>query len=95
MRRKNGIFFQYHYLNFHFLVSMLLARLVAGISDAIIGLGALRVKGLLLEVSTFAFALAASQYIYRRPVLSGGYNQSVPFPRGSLGPIVLASQRAY
>ena len=69
--------------------------MVAGISAAVIGLGALRVKGLLLAVSTFAFALAASQYIYRRPVLSGGYNQSVPFRRGNFGPIELASQRSY
>ncbi len=74
---------------------MLLASVVAGISAAVIGLGALRVKGLLLAVSTFAFALAASQYIYRRPVLSGGYNQSVPFRRGNFGPIELASQRSY
>ena len=87
--------FSVSFPKFPFLISMLLASLVAGISAAIIGLGALRVKGLLLAVSTFAFALAASQYIYRRPVLSGGYNQSVPFRRGSLGPIELASQRSY
>ncbi len=72
---------------FPFLISMLLASVVAGISAAVIGLGALRVKGLLLAVSTFAFALG--------PVLSGGYNQSVPFRRGNFGPIELASQRSY
>ena len=58
-------------------------------------MGALRIKGLLLAVSTFAFAMAASQYIYRRPVLTGGNSQSVPFRRGSLGPIDLSSQRSY
>ena len=78
-----------------YLVSMLLATLAAATAATLIGLGALRIKGLLLAVSTFAFAMAASQYIYRRPVLTGGNSQSVPFRRGSLGPIDLSSQRSY
>ena len=78
-----------------FLVSMLLGALVAAASATAIGVGALRVKGLLLAVTTFAFALAAQQYIYRRPVLSGGNSQSVPFRRGSLGPLSLSDQRTY
>jgi len=77
-----------------YLVSMLLAGAVAAVTAAVIGLGALRVKGLLLAVSTFAFALAAQQYVYRRPVLSDG-KRSVPYRRGSLGPIDLTSQRSY
>ena len=78
-----------------YLVSMALAALVAAASAAFIGLGALRVKGLLLAVTTFAFAMAAQQYIYRLPVLSGGKNRSVPFRRGSLGPFDLTTQRSY
>ena len=92
---ENWHFFSVSIPRTPYLISMLLASLVAGISAVIIGLGALRVKGLLLAVSTFAFALAASQYIYRRPVLSGNYNQSVPFRRGSLGPVELTSQKSY
>ena len=78
-----------------YLVSMLLAAGMAAATAALIGLGALRVKGLLLAVTTFAFAMAAQQYLYRRPMLNGGNSQSIPFRRGSLGPLDLASQRAY
>ena len=78
-----------------YLISMLLAAGVGAASAAVIGLGALRVKGLLLAVSTFAFAMAAQQYIFRRPVLSGGSNRTVAFRRGSLGPLDLTSQRSY
>ena len=78
-----------------YLVSMLLASLVAAAVAAVIGLGALRVKGLLLAVTTFAFALAAQQYVFRRPAFNGGFSQSIPFRRGSVGPLDLDSQRSY
>jgi len=78
-----------------YVVSMLLASLVAAGIAALIGLGALRVKGLLLAVTTFAFALAAQQYIFRRPAFNGGFTQSIPFRRGSVGPFDLSSQRSY
>ncbi len=68
--------------------------LVAGLA-ALIGVGALRVRGLLLAVSTFAFAVAASQYLFRRPFLQNGNVVSVPFPRGTLLGLDLASQRTY
>ena len=50
--------------------SILLAALITAALAALIGVGALRVRGLLLAVSTFAFGLAASQYFYNRPILS-------------------------
>ncbi|MEC9394324.1 MAG: ATP-binding cassette domain-containing protein [Actinomycetota bacterium] len=78
-----------------YLVSMLLASLVAGGVAALIGLGALRVKGLLLAITTFAFALAAQQYVFKRPAFNGGFRQSIPFRRGSAGPFDLSSQRSY
>ncbi|MEE2696827.1 MAG: ATP-binding cassette domain-containing protein, partial [Actinomycetota bacterium] len=78
-----------------YLVSMLLAAVVGAASAAVIGLGALRVKGLLLAVSTFAFAMAAQQYFYRRPMLSGGNSRTVSYRRGSLGPLDLTTQRSY
>jgi ABC-type branched-subunit amino acid transport system ATPase component/ABC-type branched-subunit amino acid transport system permease subunit len=68
--------------------------LVAGLA-ALIGLGALRVRGLLLAVSTFAFGVAAQQYIYRRPVFSDNSTISVPMPRGTLFGLDLSSQRTY
>ena len=57
-------------------------------------MGALRVRGLLLAVSTFAFSVAASQYLFRQPVLSDDLT-TVPFPRGSLFGLDLSSQRTY
>ncbi|MEZ5166716.1 MAG: hypothetical protein R2695_09560 [Acidimicrobiales bacterium] len=48
---------------------------------AITGIGALRVRGIMLAVSTFAFAIAAESYIYKRPFFSDG-DSSVTFDRG-------------
>lgn len=70
---------------------VLLASLIA----VIVGVGALRVQGLLLAVTTFAFALAAQQFFYRQPVLSDGRMQSVPFERGELLGIDLGDQRNF
>jgi ABC-type branched-subunit amino acid transport system ATPase component/ABC-type branched-subunit amino acid transport system permease subunit len=78
-----------------YLVSMLLATIVAAASAAVIGLGALRVKGLLLAVTTFAFAMAAQQYFYRLPILSDNGKRAVTYRRGSLGPFDLTTQRSY
>ncbi len=78
-----------------FLVSILLAAMVTAAFAALIGLGALRVRGLLLAVSTFAFAVAAQQYLYRQPVFSDGSSSTVAFPRGTLFGLDLSSQRSY
>ena len=78
-----------------FAPSVALATLVTAGLAALIGLGALRVRGLLLAVSTFAFALAASQYLYQRPLLSDGRSGAVPFRRTELFGLDLTSQRTY
>jgi ABC-type branched-subunit amino acid transport system ATPase component/ABC-type branched-subunit amino acid transport system permease subunit len=78
-----------------FVVAVLLGALVAAACAAVIGVGALRVRGLLLAVSTFAFAVAAQQYLFRRPILAGEDGTTVSFPRGSLFGLDLASQRTY
>ena len=61
---------------------------------AITGVGALRVRGLMLAVSTFAFAIAAEHYLYGRPFLSDG-ERSVLFDRGYLFGWHLKDQRSY
>ena len=61
---------------------------------AITGVGALRVRGLMLAVSTFAFAIAAEQYLYGRPFLSNG-ERSVLFDRGYFFGWFLKDQRSY
>jgi len=78
-----------------FVVSILLAPLLSAGAAVVIGIGALRVRGLMLAVSTFAFAIAASQYLFRRPFLSDGNSSSVSFRRGDLFGIDLESQRSY
>jgi ABC-type branched-subunit amino acid transport system ATPase component/ABC-type branched-subunit amino acid transport system permease subunit len=75
--------------------SILVATLVTAALAALIGVGALRVRGLLLAVSTFAFGLAASQYFYNRPILSAGQVESVPFLRTSFFGLGVASQRTW
>ena len=70
------------------------AVVMAGVA-ALVGLGALRVRGLQLAVITFMLAVAAEQYIYRWPVLSDGNANSVSFRRGAVLGVDVSSQRAY
>jgi ABC-type branched-subunit amino acid transport system ATPase component/branched-subunit amino acid ABC-type transport system permease component len=69
---------------------------VACLTAVAVGIGALRVKGLLLAISTLAFAIAAQSYIFPRPILDPDQINLVEFDRGKLGPIDLAFRnRAY
>jgi ABC-type branched-subunit amino acid transport system ATPase component/ABC-type branched-subunit amino acid transport system permease subunit len=76
-------------------LAVVLGVLVTSALAALIGAGALRVRGLLLAVSTFAFAVAASQYLYGRPLLTGGAIGPVSWPRTDLLGIDLSSQRSF
>jgi ABC-type branched-subunit amino acid transport system ATPase component/ABC-type branched-subunit amino acid transport system permease subunit len=78
-----------------FAAAVLVAALVTAAIAAVVGLGALRVRGLLLAVSTFAFAVAADQFIYNQPILSGGNIGAVPFTRTTLFGLDLTSERTY
>ncbi|HEX6657188.1 MAG TPA: ATP-binding cassette domain-containing protein, partial [Ilumatobacter sp.] len=78
-----------------FLVAIPLAAIVVSAMAVLIGLGALRVRGLQLAVTTFVFAVAAQQYIYRIPVFSDDNANSVSFRRGSLFGLSLDSYRTY
>jgi ABC-type branched-subunit amino acid transport system ATPase component/ABC-type branched-subunit amino acid transport system permease subunit len=74
-----------------FVPALLLGAVVACVVAVVVGAGALRVKGLLLAVSTLAFAIAAQAYIFPRPIFVGTSGAlTVQLPRGSLGPIDLA-----
>ena len=61
----------------------------------VVGIGALRVRGLFLAVVTLGFALAAQQYLWRTNYFSADNAASVPLPRASIGPIDLTTQRSY
>ena len=78
-----------------YLASIAVAAVVVAGVAALVGLGALRVRGLQLAVITFMLAVAAEQYIYRRPLLSDGNSGSVSFRRGTIFGLDMSSQRAY
>lgn len=78
-----------------FVLAVLLGAAVAGFFAAVVGAGALRVRGLLLAVSTFVLGLATQQYLFRRPMFSDGNTTSVPFRRGSVFGLDLDNQRIY
>jgi ABC-type branched-subunit amino acid transport system ATPase component/ABC-type branched-subunit amino acid transport system permease subunit len=77
------------------ILAMLIVTALCALVAAVVGAGALRVRGLLLAVVTFTFALAAQQYLWRRPFLSGGSGGAVFVERPLFGSLDLASQRTF
>ncbi|MEZ5382010.1 MAG: ATP-binding cassette domain-containing protein [Microthrixaceae bacterium] len=86
---------QLQFVGVPWIVSVLSGALFSAVVAALIGVGALRVRGLLLAVSTFTFGLAAQQYLYRRPIFSDDRTSSVAFERGTLFGIDLEDGRTY
>ena len=78
-------------------VALIVMTAACALVAVAIGAGALRVRGLLLAIVTFTFALAAQQYIFQLPFLSGGVGGggSVFVERPVIASIDFASQRAY
>lgn len=66
-------------------MAAIVMALVCAAVAAVIGLGALRVRGLLLGVSTFVFAVACQQYIFRTDLFTGGMSPPISMPRGVFG----------
>ncbi len=75
--------------------AIILAVLITAGLAALVGLTALRAQGLMLAVSTFAFGLAASQYMYQRPILNGGFGRSVPMLRTTLFGLDITEQKTF
>ncbi len=76
-------------------LSLPLGAIVAGLTAALVGAGALRVRGLFLAVTTFVFGLAANQFLFRVDLLSDGESSSVGFRRGTLFGWSLDNERNY
>lgn len=76
-------------------VAILVASLATAVVAALVGVGALRVRGLLLGATTFVFALACQQYLFARPFFTAGFSSSVPFERGDVFGVDLQSQRSW
>jgi ABC-type branched-subunit amino acid transport system ATPase component/ABC-type branched-subunit amino acid transport system permease subunit len=73
-----------------FVLCVLFGAMTASLLAVLVGTGALRVKGLLLAISTLAFAIAAEHYIFGRKVFTGSEGAlTVTFERGNLGPFDL------
>jgi ABC-type branched-subunit amino acid transport system ATPase component/ABC-type branched-subunit amino acid transport system permease subunit len=68
--------------------SLLIGASVACLVAVLVGVGALRVRGLLLAISTLAFAIAAQVYLFSRPFFTGG-RSTVQIPRADIGPLEL------
>lgn len=85
----------FRYTPLPFLVSALIATLLVAGAAALIGAGALRIRGLLLAVSTFAFGVAASAWLFRLKVFTGEAQSSVRLDRGRLFGLDLQVQRNY
>ena len=75
--------------------SIVAAVAITAIVAAAIGSGALRISGLLLAVSTFAFAVAAASYFYRITIFTEGRGGAILFPRGSPFGLDLQNHRTY
>ena len=61
----------------------------------LVGLPALRVRGLFLAVTTIGFAVAVDSWVVRRPVFVGNNTSVATVSRPRLGPLDFRSQTAY
>ena len=69
--------------------------LVCTLAAALLGAGSLRLRGLLLAVTTFVFAFAAQQHLFRVDLLTGGATPPIRLPRGTIAGVDLTVQRTY
>src|SRR5262249_25350844 len=75
--------------------AVLIGAVIASVAAALVGIGALRVRGLLLAASTLAFAIAAEDYLFARPIFSLD-GTTAQLPRSRIGPFDLSlNNRAY
>ena len=63
-----------------FIWALLLGACFASLVAVVVGVGALRVRGLLLAISTLAFAIAAQAYLFNRTFFTAG-STTVEIPR--------------
>jgi ABC-type branched-subunit amino acid transport system ATPase component/ABC-type branched-subunit amino acid transport system permease subunit len=66
-----------------FLWALLLGAAFASLVAVVVGVGALRVRGLLLAISTLAFAIAAQAYLFNRTFFTAG-STTISIPRSDV-----------
>lgn len=75
--------------------AMLLAACFVSLVAVVVGIGALRVRGLLLAISTLAFAIAAQVYLFNRRFFTAGFS-TIQVRRADIGPLEITHRnRAY
>ena len=76
-------------------IAVAYAVVAAVLAAIVVGLPALRVRGLFLAVTTLGFAVAVDSWVVRRPIFVGDNTAVATVSRPSLGPIDFRSQTAY
>ena len=78
-------------------VAALVATVIGGIVALIIGLPALRIRGLFLAVTTLAFSVAVAGWMFTQGwlVKRTGFVNTLRIPPARLGPIDLQNQKVY
>jgi ABC-type branched-subunit amino acid transport system ATPase component/ABC-type branched-subunit amino acid transport system permease subunit len=84
--------FEAHGLSFASSVGF--ATILGALAGVLVGAPALRIRGLMLPVTTFAFAVAASTWFFPLPFISGS-GGSLSTPPGTFFGINLANERNY
>ena len=70
------------------------AMVAGGAAGLLVGAPALRLRGLFLAVTTLAFAIAASNWLFQLPILKGK-STSLTVPRSTVLGVDLTPQRSY
>ncbi|WP_406289393.1 ABC transporter permease subunit [Embleya sp. NBC_00896] len=79
-----------------FPTAVFVAALLTAALAAVIGAGALRVRGLLLAVSTLAFAVGCEQWVYTQDIFHDSPTQTAAsFPRTDVFGVDVTAQRSY
>ena len=77
------------------LPAIVITTALTALAAVAIGIGALRIRGLLLGVITFVFAYAAQQDLFGFTIFTGGMTPPIQVPRGNLFGLDLIPQRTY
>lgn len=80
--------------DFPFALAVLVGALSTGAVALLLGVAALRVRGLYLAVMTLAFAVMLSAFVFPKPVFSRG-GAGLPLDRPALGPLDLGDERVF
>jgi ABC-type branched-subunit amino acid transport system ATPase component/ABC-type branched-subunit amino acid transport system permease subunit len=82
-------------LNLPWLVALVAGTLVGALAAVVVGLPALRIKGLFLAVTTLAFAAMVGNWLLRQDAWNGGSNNISRLPRPEIGGLSFTPPRTF